>query len=467
MPTFEALPGPQSLLIACPFEDVLYGGARGGAKSWGLILDFLSHADEYGEHAKGLLIRRTYPELEELEARCAEIFPSIGARYMKQARTWVGPRGSRWRLKLRHLKNQEDAGHYQGHEYTWIGADEVGNYAHPAPLDMLWATLREGAHSPGVKKYFRLTANPGGRGHNWLKARYVDPAPPYTPFADPKTGIIRAYLPATLDDNPELLKRDPDYWRRVTAAVGGNKALLRAWRLGDWNIVAGGMFDDLWGTGSNHVLSPWVIPSSWTVTRAFDWGSSRPFSVGWWAQSDGTEAPNGRTYPPGSLIRVMEWYGAAPPPALPNEGIRMSPTAIAKEIVKRERDCPWLAGHVVQPGPADSSIFTAEYGKSIADEMKEAGVKWLPADKRPGSRIVGWSRMRSMLEAAAAIPRELPGLWVFDTCRDFIRTVPVLPRDEVKIEDVDTDAEDHIGDETRYRVMFKQRARTGGELALG
>lgn len=446
---FAAQPGPQHLLISCPVEDVLFGGARGGGKTFGLIGDWLRYEHAHGPHSRGIFFRRTYDELEEVQDRASKIFPHTGAYYRYGKRTWHWPSGAF--LKMRYLERDVDAERYQGHSYTWMGVDELGNFASPKPIDLLRACLRSG--DAPVPKLFRGSANPGGVGHSWIKLRYIDPAAPCTPFYDEESEVWRVYIPSRLEDNPALTENDPDYWKRVTAAAGGNEALLKAWRWGDWDIVAGGMFDDLFKRDA-HIIAPFEIPESWYVDRAFDWGSSHPFSVGWWAQSDGTLAPNGRTYPRGTLFRVGEWYGWN---GRANEGLRMLAPEIADGIIEREARLREFVKAPINPGPADTSIFdagTIDNTKSLADVMGERGVYWTQADKSPGSRKTGWQRLREMMKAALAQPMESPGIFVFNTCTDgWIRTVPVLPRDKKNPDDVDTKAEDHPADETRYRVL--------------
>lgn len=438
--------GPQWALVACPVEDALFGGARGGGKTHGILLDWLSHQDEHGKHARGLLARRSQPELDEVQAQASELFPGFGGVYRVQARTWVFPSGAS--LKLRHLERDDDAEKYQGHAYTWIGVDEAGNFPSPTPIDKLRACLRS---THGIPCFLRLTGNPGGVGHNWLKRRYIDPAPPMTPHYDDLAKCWRVFIPSKLADNPALALNDPGYVNRIAAATVGNDSLLKAWLDGDWDIVAGGMFDDLW-LRSVHVLEPFRIPKNWRVDRAFDWGSTRPYSVGFWAESDGTEAPNGRWYPPGTLFRIAEMYGCVP--GQPNVGTKRLASEVGREILQVEQTLN-IQGRV-EKGPADPSIFSVENGKSIGDDMRRAGVAWTPGDHRPGSRKNGWERMRKYLKAALPGSEgygEEPALYVFETCVEWIRTVPTLPRDKKKSDDVDTTAEDHAGDETRYRLL--------------
>jgi hypothetical protein len=271
----------------------------------------------------------------------------------------------------------------------------------------------------------------------------------------------RCFIPATMDDNPILLHNDPLYWQRVVAAAGGNEALLKAWRYGAWDVVAGGMLDDVWQVRA-HVLEPFDIPATWRIRRAFDWGSSKPFSVGWWAHADG-EAPAGPhnlVYRKGTRFRLMEYYGWN---GKPNEGLRMTNTEIARQIKVIEDSSPYKGR--IEAGPADSQIFDVVNGRSIAQEMATQGIGWKPAQKGPGSRRQGWQVLRQLLKASQTWPMEEPGLFVFNTCRQFIRTVPVLPRDDRDADDADSDAEDHIADETRYECTMPLAAR-GGVIEL-
>lgn len=438
---FQAQPGPQHRLIACPVEDVFYGGARGGGKTYGLLGDWIMHAHSYSENARGIFFRRSFPELEEVQDQASKLYPALGATFNVSKRIWIF--ANRAQLKMRYLDRDADADKYQGHAYTWMAFDELTNWASAKPIDKLRACLRSGG-AP-IPKSFRASGNPGGIGHNWVKGRYIDPAPPLKPFFDVESDVWRVFIPSRLEDNAALLKNDPDYWKRVKAATYGNDALERAWRYGDWDIVAGGMFDDLWRRDI-HVIEPFDIPASWYVDRSFDWGSARPFSVGWWAESDGTTAPNGRTYPRGTLFRIREWYGWN---GRPNEGCKMLAVSVADQIKEIEQGMPVS----VNPGPADDSIWDEENGNCIARDMAARGVMWTRAGKRPGTRKTGWEKLRTLLKASTELPMENPGIFIFSPCSQFTRTVPVLPRDEKQPDDVDTQAEDHVGDEVRYRVL--------------
>jgi predicted phage terminase large subunit-like protein len=232
-------PGPQSLLLACPVGDIFFGGARGGGKTDGLIGDWLAHADRHARHARGLFIRRSMPELEEVHNRMLELFPKLGATHRASNRTWAFRNGAT--LRLAFLDAEEDATKYQGHSYTWVAVDEAGAFPTPKAIDMLRATLRS-VH--GVPCRLILTGNPGGKGHDWLKERYIDPARPMVPFQGPD-GTLRVFIPSRLQDNVLLMARDPAYLERLKAS--GPSWLARAWVEGDWNArEAGNLFQREW-----------------------------------------------------------------------------------------------------------------------------------------------------------------------------------------------------------------------------
>lgn len=458
---WAAQPGPQSLLMQCPATEILYGGARGGGKTDGAIGHFAAHASAHGKAARGIFFRNKNKQLENVFERTKEIYPKLGWNYTGSTNSgniiWYAPNGAT--LKMRYLEKDRDADNYQGHQYTWICFEEAGNWDTSQCIRKLRACLRTAV--PNVKKTMLLTANPGGVGHNWLKRYYIDPAPPLSLHTDPETNMVRCFIPSKVTDNPALLKADPNYVNQLKGS--GPEWLVKAWLDGNWDIIAGGMFDDVWDA-SKHILKPFEIPRGWTITRSFDWGSSKPFSVGWWAELDGNSfrvRDKIRAYPKGTKIRIAEWYGCQP--GRENEGLRMTAQEIAQGMREREE----ALGIYVEPGPADSSIYTQENGPSIADDMEAEGIYFLPADKRPGSRVSGWEQMRKRFKASLQSPMEEPGLFVFETCRSFIRTVPTLPRDERNLDDINTNAEDHIADETRYQIMWSAGSSYQFEIGVG
>ena len=452
----------QSLAFQSPATEILYGGAAGGGKSHLMRVAAIA----WSVAIPGLqvyLFRRTSPDLIKNHMEGPTGFPALlepwlagGLAKINYSKGWIEIGKSR--IHLCHCQYEKDVYKYQGAEIHVLLIDELTHFTRTQYVFLRSRVRLGGLQVPDHlrDRFPRIlcASNPGGVGHNWVKAMFVDPAPPGEIWRAPAEdgGMLRQYIPARLEDNPSLLENDRYYERRLEGL--GSPALVRAMRAGDWDIVAGGFFDDLWDRAV-HVLDPFPIPPSWKIDRAFDWGSAKPFSVGWWAESDGTWAEGVPPMPRGSLVRIAEWYGWGG--QTPNVGARMSDTDIARGIVEREREMPW--GNRVRPGPADASIFVAEPGRpSIAENMAKVGVRWVEADKSPGSRKNGWAAIRRMLKAAKDGDREQPHLYVFSTCTHFIRTVPVLPRSERDPEDVDTDAEDHIADETRYRVMAPRAA---------
>lgn len=233
-------PGPQTAALLCPIADILFGGARGGGKTSWLLGDWLTHSARHAPHGRGVLFRRTYDELDEVKDQAAEIYDRIGARWSPSKHTWYMPFGGF--LKLRYLRRDADAERYQGHQYNWAGVDEAGNFPSPDPIDKIRATLRD---KRGIPVRFPKTANPGGPGHAWLKAQYVDQAIPMQPRLDPTTGEARIFIPSRLQDNQILMQNDPGYVQRLRGS--GPAWLVQAWLAGDWNATPeGGIIKAQW-----------------------------------------------------------------------------------------------------------------------------------------------------------------------------------------------------------------------------
>ncbi len=463
--------GSQERFMSCPFEEALLHGTRGGGKTDVLLMSYGQHVGRGHEHAwRGILFRKTYPQLADVVAKSEKWFRQIfpGARFNRGRMQWDFKDGEA--LLFRHMARPEDYYSYHGHEYPFIAFEELTTWADSECYQRMFSCCR--SSRPNMPRMIRATTNPYGPGLNWVKDRFrlagqwmktvvIDDARDQDGNLEP----VRCAIHSHVDENKALLKADPKYKQKIMASAT-SKAMAEAWLLGSWDIVAGGMFDDVWS--ERNVVPDFEIPQTWRIDRAFDWGSSRPFSVGWYAQSDGSDLrlKNGKTVSTvrGDLFRVREWYGCT---GKPNEGVRMLAKDIAKGIVEREIAWGWRNGNTsrVRAGPADSAIFTVENGVCIADDMAKPvridghvfpGVQWTPSDKRPGSRKMGWEMMRKMISNAQPPehgPREHPALCVVDGRNpEFLRTVLSLPRDEKDMDDVDTDAEDHVGDEARYRV---------------
>lgn len=434
-------PGPQAALIACPVFEVFYGGARGGGKTEGSIGDWLEHSEKYQSAAIGVFFRRTFKQLEEVIARTKELFPLIGAKYNEQKAEWIMPGGGR--LKFRYLEKDRDAEEYQGHSYTRVYIEEVTNFPTPGPINKLRATLRSGR---GVPCCLRLTGNPGGPGHQWVKKRYIDPAPlgwkVLTDQYPGKDGRMisreRIFIPSKVQDNPKV---GDDYVANLHQS--GSKELVQAWLDGNWDIVQGAFFDVF--DPRIHVLSTVHtlrrIPARATRIRAFDWGSYKPFCVGWYAVSDGTWG-----LPRGAMVKYREWYGST---GEPNVGLKMDAATVARGILSKQE----LYSESVEVGVADPSIFIRSGGPSIMEMMAAEGCYWRKADNK---RVPGWQELRRRLSGAVYPDMPLvPMLYFLDCCEDTIRTLPAMQHAELDPEDIDTEGEDHAVDETRYACMSR------------
>lgn len=454
---WQPQPGPQSsALLADWCDELFYGGERGGGKS-----DFqLGYQEDgalrYGENWRGIMFRKTFPELEELQARASQVFPQSGAVYKSSpssgfpfSQCWYWPSGAT--VKMRYIEAERDYGRYHGHQYTGISFDEVTEYASPAGLLKMLSTLR----SPhGVPCTVRLTGNPGGIGHAWVKQRYIDVAPPYTPYKDPDTGFTRMFIPSKTADNQILLESDPQYRNRIKAATGGNEALRKAWLEGDWNVVAGAFFD-CWNT-ARHVVAPFDVPAEWSRFMSGDWGSARPFSFGWWAiVGDEYKTREGLTLPRGALVRYREWYGMQRDgfgQPLYNVGLKLDAQYVGAQLAIR------TGTDKLGVGVIDPATFTADGGPSIQERIFDGSGKKLIFRRADNARVTqrgalgGWDMMRQRLIGE---DMDRPMIVCFSTCIDSIRTIPALQHDKDRIEDVDTDGEDHAGDDWRYACMSR------------
>jgi len=432
--------------------EVFFGGARGGGKTDGMLGDFIQHAGQHGAGAIGLMVRRERTQLLETIERSRAIYTLLGCKFLEQDKMWRFPNGAR--LRFAYLERDADADAYQGHSYSRVYVEEIGTFPNAAPVLKLMATLRSGT---GVPCGFRATGNPGGPGHQWVKARYIDPDPTgyrvqVFSYTDPWSGETvtrdRVYIPSRLSDNHYL---GADYVANLQMV--GNETLVRAWLEGDWSVIEGAFFD-CW-SNEKHVIAPFAIPLDWARFRSADWGSASPFSIGWWAiVGDEHQAADGRTIPRGALLRYREWYGAK----AANVGLKLTAEQVGDGIVAREKGDPRLSYGVLDP-----SAFKEDGGPSIAERINSVLIKakMQPFHGADNSRIAlrgamgGWDQMRARLVGM----EDRPMVYFFSTCRDAIRTIPALQHDQARPEDVDTEGEDHAGDEVRYACMSRPWVR--------
>ena len=430
----------QWALLQSDVFEIFFGGARGGGKTDGMLGEWMAHANRYGINASGLMIRRTRTELMDTIERSRMIYGPLKWTYNEQEKTWRDPRGAR--LKFAYLERDADAELYQGHSYSRLYIEEAGNFPSSVPIFKLLATLRSGANVPvGI----RLTGNPGGPGHMWIKHRYIDAAPLGNKIiVDPKTGLERIFIPSKVGNNQFI--DGEAYKNRLRAS--GSPELVRAWLDGDFSVTLGAFFAE-WNT-DRHVITPFEIPKEWMRFRSMDWGSASPFCVQWWAVVSDEWQVHGRVLPRGCLLMYREWYGHRPEE--PDIGLKLHAGEVGKGILSREKN------EEISYGVLDPSAFAQDGGPSIAERMgtDTGGKVWFrKADNkrvRVYGHLGGWDQMRARLKGT---DDGLPMLVVFSTCVDFIRTFPFLQHDPDRYEDVQTDSVDHAADAARYACMSR------------
>lgn len=487
---WRPLPGSQTIALDSRCDHTLYEGARGPGKTITQLMRFLRHVGKgYGEHWRGVIFDLEFDNLSGIVTESKKWFGKFGdgARFYEStsAYKWVWPTGEE--LLFRHVKKIGDYEGFHGHEYPFIGWNELTKHPTSDLYDKFMSTNRSsfdpirdtpkdakgnyltknGQPLPPIPLEVFSTTNPNGPGHNWVKRRFINCGPRgkvirtdveiFNPQTQ-KNEIVTKTQVTIFGSYRENIYLPPGYIAELESIKDPN--LRKAWLYGDWDVTAGGALDDLWQSHI-HIVPRFVIPASWRLDRSYDNGSSHPFSVGWWAESDGTEATivlsDGTEYTfcpaPGSIIQIFEWYGTAEIGT--NKGLKMSATKIAEGIIEREismmangwiESQPW-------PGPADNQIRSVidDELDTIEKLMSKKGVRWIESDKSAGSRIIGLQLVRDRLEAA--VLKEGPALYFMSHCKASIEILPTLPRDEKKIDDVDTTAEDHCYDMVRYRTL--------------
>jgi hypothetical protein len=427
--------------ITSPADITVFGGSRGGGKTYGSLGDWWLHAEAYGPNARGLMLRKQRADLKDTIDLAANLFGNA-AKWAKDDAVFLFRNGAR--LYMAYLENEKDAQNYQGWSLTRLYLEELTQFLSLAPMMRLLATLRSTA---GIKCQMKCTCNPGGPSHFAVKSMFIDNGP-YNLVRDEDTGLSRIFIPSKVTDNPALLKNDPGYINRLKAV--GSPQLVRAWLDGDWDVVEGAFFPEY--ARARHVIRPCPIPQTWIRFRSMDWGSASPFSVGWWAVCQDGFEHDGRYIPRGALIRYREWYGAKP--GFANEGLHLTAERVADGIVARETDERGKREYVAY-GILDPAAFAVVSGPSIAETMLRQKVTFRRADNIRVSRdrrMGGWDQLRNRLvgnkEGQALI-------FFFDTCRDLLRTLPMMTHDSNNPEDLDTEMEDHAVDETRYACMSR------------
>ena len=432
----------QRLFHASVANEVLYGGAAGGGKSKAIVMDALMRCCRYpGTHA--YLFRRTYPELEDtLIKEATASYPRELGKYNVSQKTYTMTNGSV--IHFRHCAAVQDMYNYAGAEIQWLYMDELTSFEYDI-YNFLKTRLRA-KKELGVVPIVRCASNPGNIGHAWVKDYFVD-AGPYMSLVTKvqesevlgrRKKFTTQYIPAFATDNPYITE---DY---IFELERKPKALRDALLFGHWTAFEGQVFvewradqahyGDRVGT---HVIEPFPIPPEWPRYMGFDHGYTRPWAATWFAMS-----PDNRLY------QYRELYGSTGP----NKGDLKSPREIGQMIIAAEE--PERSENIRVDRIADPAIFDRSRGDSVADIIRDCDGRFGGPTFRKGDN----NRMNGLMQVHERLRMDgdgRPHVYVFKNCVNTIRTIPALPYSTTKVEDVDTDAEDHIFDTWKY--VFQAR----------
>jgi len=438
----------QQLAISTPAKHTLYCGSRKAGKTYAQLMCYMRMAVEHWHQPiRGIVLDRLYPNLDDIIAKSKLIIPIYDphAKYIKNQ--WTLSNGSV--LLFRHAPDLDTIEKYLGHSYQFIGFNELTKWKDEELYDRMCATLES---LQGLQARAFSTTNPFGRGKKWIKKRFI--GVPYGELQTRDSGTHVAIF-GSFTENKMLPK---EAIADVLASCKNNPELAKAWIDGSWDNVVGGAFDFLWDR-KKHVIPQFKIPVDWRIDRSMDWGSSAPCSILWCCEVRSEERVLAdREIKLGTIIVFHEWYVSDGR----GKGLRYSPRQIAEGILSREhslrnrgiihRDAK------IYRGAADSQIFGSPRAdiETIGMTFQKAGVTWLPADKSPGSRMIGKQLIRDRLADQT--------LLFVDTCKGIIERLPALENDEVNVEDIADGQEDHDYDALRYRIYRRRisKAVPGG-----
>ena len=420
---FKPNTGPQTQFLAASEREVFYGGARGGGKSYAMLVDPLRYCHRATHRA--LLIRRTMPELRDLINHSQRLYSRAfpGAKWREQEKEWRFPSGAK--IEFGYAENMTDVLRYQGQSYTWIGIDELPQYPTPDIYNFLRSSLR--SVDPEIPVFMRATGNPGNVGSQWVREMFVNPSTPNKKF-DVKIStpvgvrkISRRFIPAKLQDNPYLMQTD-DYYIMLASLPETQK---RQFLDGDWDAFDDSAFPEF--KKQTHVVESFEIPKGWYRFRAADWGYSSPACCLWFA----IDYDN-------NIWIYRELYVT-----------KNTADQFARKVLELEH------GEYINYGVLDSSTWAkrGDVGPSIAETMIQNGCRWRPSDRSPKSIINGKLEVHKRFTLNPDTIE--PGLMILSNCRNLIRTLSTLPVDSNNPEDVDTKAEDHAYDALRYGCMSR------------
>jgi hypothetical protein len=437
---FKPNDGPQTEFLAAIEREVLYGGSAGGGKSYGLIADPMRY---FGNgNFNGLILRRTNDELREIIWKTQELYPRAypGAKWQERKSQWIFPSGAK--LWLTYLEREDDVLRYQGQAFSYIGFDELTQHATPFAWNYMRSRLR--TTDPKLPVYMRATTNPGGPGHGWVKAMFIDPAPAGETFnaKDLETGkeltypdghkkagqplFQRRFIPATLKDNPYLYQEGTYEANLLSLPEMQRRQLLE----GDWAVADGAAFPEF--RPHIHTITPFEIPHEWRKFRSCDYGYSSYSAVHWFAIDPSFE----------TLYVYRELYVS-----------KHTGKDLASVILQEER------GESLSYGILDSSCWhnRGQIGPSIAEEMIAMGCRWRPSDRSAGARVAGRNRLHELLKVDEVT--EQPGIVFFNNCRQIIADLQVIPTCPKGSDDIDARfSSDHTYDSVRYGIMSRPRS---------
>lgn len=398
----------------------LFGGSRGPGKSYFLRwyaarLIFIFKGMGIRNPVVGLFCE-DYPTLRDRQINKIEAeFPSSWGSVRSTQKQGLGFhfRGG----GMIALRNLDKPAKYQSAEFAAVLIDELTKNT-VQTFDILRGSLRWPGLPPEWLK-FVAASNPGGIGHLWVKDYFIDGT--YPPELE-RLAQEFAFVPALPDDNPYL---DAEYWDMLETLPPD---LSKAWRWGEWDVFQGQAFKE-WRR-AEHVVEPFKIPEHWPRWSGTDWGYSAPFCNLWLTRNP----DNLRTYV------YREFYQAG-----------LTDPEQAKGIRAREAEGEQLKARLADPSMW-TKVTLEKQTRSTYDVYRENGVHLRKADN---DRLTGKRRIH---DALAYLEDGIPQLQIFSTCKNLIKTLPALPYDEVRVEDIDTAAEDHAYDALRYGLAYKWRA---------
>lgn len=455
--------------------EVMFHGGRGIGKSEVLIIAYLIHVGQgWGSSWTGVIFKKEYKPLRNLISTSRKIIPRIfpDAVWNKSECSWTFASGEV--LYFGHIKNMEDyENKYHGHEYAYVGWDELATWRDPDVYEAMMSTLRTAfiptKQQPSMPPLqVRSTTNPFGAGKWWVYERFLEGKRPGEITYNKDGSRQRCAVFGTIFENTYISKSYiTNYLDQIT-----DPALKAAWLHGDWEAVdMSAMFGPVW-SAENLILDPFEIPRHWKIDRSFDFGQSTPFCCLWYAETNGEAViVNGKSFcpPKGSLIVVGEDYGTEIDPKTGKQtkadaGLYLPANQIGVRLKAREDKLlttVFKNHHKVQPGPADNQIHNGSKvdqgnAPTVAKELKAAGMEFVNSDKSPGSRVTSAQLMFDRLHATKTQDPSKPHIYLFKSCQFALKTLPNLHRDEDQPDAVAKGPDDHAWDALAYRLTWKR-----------